>query len=341
LLLLAMAVSVVLGSIVVPSAGAAPSVGKPAAVVALGDSFASGEGGGNYVAGTRGEKGDWCHRSPSAYVQRTGLAGKAINLACSGAKSADVAFGATGHYTEGSQAQRLIDVARTNQVSAVFVQVGANDDPAFGSSVVGCVATFLTPGTPACSTSLAKNWPQRLAAMAPKVQRALADVRTAMTRAGYGDHDYHLVLMSYPSPLTETMTRTHGITGCPFRAEDTRWGRTVAAPQLSESLRGVARRANARFLDMSRAAEGHEACTKTGPEWVRRLTIAPRTFVSGGLAAAGHLAQESFHPNALGYGRLGSCVGQFVRTGDREAACRPGADGLLHLVPTTAAVAAG
>jgi hypothetical protein len=158
-----------------------------------------------------------------------------------------------------------------------------------------------------------------------------------MTRAGYRNQDYQLVLLSYPSPLTETMTRTHGIAGCPFRAEDARWGRTVAAPQLSATLRGVADRAGARFLDLSRATEGHEACTTAGPEWVRRLTIAPRTFVSGGLAAVGHLAQESFHPNALGYGQVATCVGQFVRAGDREAACRVGSDGVLHVVaPATA-----
>lgn len=341
LLLLTMALSCLLGSVTAPRADAAAPTGKPAAVVALGDSFAAGEGGGSYVVGTRGEHGDWCHRSPGAYVQHTGLAGTAIDLGCSGAKSADVAFGAPGHYTETSQAQRLSDVARTNQVSTVLVQVGANDDPAFASSVVGCVATFLTPGSPACSTSLAKNWSQRLAAMAPRVQRALTDVRTAMSRAGYSDQDYELVLLSYPSPLTETMTRTHGIAGCPFRAEDARWGRTVAAPQLSATLRGVAQRSGARFLDMSRAAEGHEACTTAGPEWVRRLTVSPQSFVSGGLAAAGHLAQESFHPNPLGYSRMGTCVGQFVRAGAREAACRVGSDGLLHASPITAATVAG
>lgn len=341
--LLTTAVSCLLGSAVVAPAraDAAPPDSRPAAIVALGDSFASGEGGGNYVTGTRGEHGDWCHRSPSAYVQRTGLPGKAINLACSGAKAADVGFGGTGHYSEGSQAQRLIDVARTNKVSTVLVQVGANDDPAFASSVVGCVATFLTPGTPACSTNLNKNWRQRLAAMAPRVERALTDVRTAMTRAGYGERDYQLVLLSYPSPLTETMTRTHGITGCPFRVEDARWGRTVAAPQLSEALRGAAQRADARFLDMSRATEGHEACTTAGPEWVRRLTISPQSFVKGGLAAAGHLAQESFHPNPLGYGRLGTCIGQFVRATYRQAACRVDSDGLLHVSSSAAPVAAG
>jgi lysophospholipase L1-like esterase len=305
---------------------------KPAAIVALGDSAASGEGAGGYAPGTRGEKGDWCHRSPKGYAQHTGLSGTVVNLACSGARSIDVAFDAPGHYTEGSQATRLAEVARTHRVTTVLVQLGANDEPAFGTSMVRCVAVFLSPGSPNCSSELAKQWPGRLASMGPRVERALADVRTAMRRADYRDQDYQLVLLSYPSPVTEDMTRTHGITGCPYRAEDARWGRTVGGPQLNTALRKVADHAGARFLDLSRATEGHEACTKSGAEWMRRLTVNPRAFVDGGLAAAGHLAQESFHLNAVGQSRVGSCLGAFVRSEDQQAACRVGSDGALHPV---------
>jgi lysophospholipase L1-like esterase len=305
---------------------------RPAAVVALGDSSAAGEGGGSYVAGTRGEKGDWCHRSPNAWIQRTGLGGTAINLACSGARSADVAFGAPGHYTEGSQAQRLQQVAQTHRVTAVFVQLGANDDPSFAATMVSCVTAFLAPSTPSCSSRLAKEWPKRVAAMGPRVERALGDVRTAMTRAGYQRQDYDLVLLSYPSPVTETMTRTHGITGCPYRAEDAKWGRTVAVPELNTALRTVADRVGARFLDLSRASEGHEACSIGKAEWTRRLAVNPKAFVDGGVAAVGHLAQESFHQNAVGYTRLGGCLGAFVRGDNRQAACRIGSDGNLHAV---------
>lgn len=322
-------VSVAMGA---PTAQAAPPPDKPAAIVALGDSSAAGEGAGRYVPGTRGERGNWCHRSPDAYVQRTGLPGRAINLACSGARSPDVAFGAPGHYTEKSQAERLTEVARTNRVSTVLVQLGANDEPAFGSTMVRCVAVFLSPGTPSCSSTLAKQWPGRLASMSPRVERALGDVRTALRRAGYADQDYQLVLLSYPSPVTETMTRSHGFTGCPYRAEDARWGRTVAAPQLNNALRKVADRVGARFLDLSRATEGHEACTRSGAEWMRRLTVNPRAFVDGGVAAVGHLAQESFHLNAVGHGKVAGCIGPFVRSGDRQAACRVGSDGALHPV---------
>lgn len=315
-----------------PLARAAPD--RPTAVVALGDSTAAGEGGGDYAAGTRGEHGDWCHRSANAYVQHTGLAEVAVNLACSGATSANVGFGPSVHDTEGSQAQRLISVARTHRVTVVITQFGANDDPGFGGSVVRCVIAYLDPSGPGCADTLAAQWPARVGAMAPKVAAALRDVRSAMRQAGYADSDYALVVASYPSPVTESMVHTHGFTGCPFRDADARWGRTEAVPQLSEALRGVAGQVGARFLDLSRATEGHEACSNKGPEWQRRLTVNAKAFAQGGLAAVGHLAQESFHPNATGDLQLAGCFAEFVRGGAGSARCLAGADGRLHATGT-------
>jgi lysophospholipase L1-like esterase len=314
-----------------PAAAPAPA-DRPTAVVALGDSSAAGEGAGSYEVGTRGEGGDWCHRSPNAYIAHTGLAETAVNLACSGASSANVGFGAARHYTEASQAQRLIAVARTHRVTMLVAQLGANDDPAFGPSVVSCVVAYLSPSRQGCSVALAEQWPNRLAAMRPKVAGALADVRSAMRQAGYSDQDYVLVVASYPSPVTESMPRTHGFSGCPFRVQDARWGRTEAVPQLSAALGEVAGKANARFLDLSRATEGHEACTTQGTEWVRRLTVNPKAFADGGLAAVSHLAQESFHPNALGDAQVGSCLAQFVQAGARSGKCVPSGAGALRAV---------
>ena len=319
-------------------AAAAPS--GPTTLVALGDSLAAGEGGGDYAAGTQGERGDWCHRSANAYVEHIGLADAVINLACSGATSTNVGFGPSVHDTEGSQAQRLVAVARTHRVTVVIAQFGANDDPGFGTSVVRCVVAYLTPAGPGCADTLAAQWPARLTAMAPKVAAALHDIRSAMQQAGYRDSDYTLVLASYPSPFTESMVHTHGFTGCPFRDADAKWGRTQAVPLLSESLRGVANQVGARFLDLSQATEGHEACTTKGPEWERRLTVNTKAFARDGLAAVRHLAQESFHPNATGDLQLAGCFAEFVRSGAAEgplsgrhrrpAACgryRPGKSG--------------
>lgn len=308
--------------------------------MALGDSSASGEGAGDYEPGTGGERGDWCHRSSHAYIRQTGLASTSVNLACSGAASAQVGFGTARRYTEGSQARRLVAVARSHRVTTVVAALGANDDPGFVDVVVRCVAVFLNPALPGCSATLADQWRGRLAGMAPKVERALRDVRAAMREAGYRDQDYTLVLASYPSPVTESMVAAHGL-GCPFRAEDARWGRGVAVPQLSAALAGVAEQVGARFLDMSRAAEGLEACTDAGQEWQHRLTVDPEAFVRGGPSGAGHLAQESFHLNAAGHGQLAGCLTEFVKAGGTKARCVPGSDGRLHALAAGANQARG
>jgi len=332
------AVLVLSAVVVVPQAVASqPADDRQTAVVSLGDSAISGEGAGEYEPGTMGENGDWCHRSANALVHRTSLADKTINLACSGANAANVSLADTEHYTEGSQARRLIEVARQYRVTTVIVQVGTNDDPAFADTVLDCIAKWLNPFGSGCADKLETEWPQRLQAMAPKVEAAVADVRTAMREAGYADGDYDFVLTSYASPLTERMDDVlHGPQGCPVRIDDAGYGRTTVVPQLSEALRGVADRTGVRFLDFSRATEGHEACSgfdDSSTEWQNRITVDPWAWVNGGLDAIGiHLAQESFHPNATGHAQLGACVTEFVTSDAPSAACVAGSDGNLHAV---------
>jgi lysophospholipase L1-like esterase len=325
------------GALTVAAATAAPADTRPTAVVSLGDSAISGEGAGDYEPGTRGENGDWCHRSANALIHKTQLAQRTINLACSGANSANVSLADTTHYTEGSQARRLIDVARANRVTAVLVQVGTNDEPQFADTVLSCVAAWVNPFGSSCASTMRGQWPQRLAAMAPRVERAVADVRSAMSQAGYADADYSLVLTSYASPVTERMDEIlHGPQGCPFRLSDARWGRTEAVPQLAAALRGVASRSGVKFLDFSRATEGREACSggsSSASEWQNRITVDPFAWVYGGLDAIGiHMAQQSFHPNARGHAQLGRCVTEFVSSGATSANCLRGSDGNLHPV---------
>ncbi|WP_308283291.1 GDSL-type esterase/lipase family protein [Pseudonocardia nigra] len=317
-------------------AAAQPADERPEAVVALGDSAAAGDGAGDYEPGTRGENDNWCHRSAHAYVHRTGLATESVNLACSGADAANVAFGPEVHYIEGSQAQRLIEVARGNRVSTVILQVGANDDAALIATGIACIRAFLDPREPPCRETIGPLVPERMAATAPKVEAAVRDVQEAMRQAGYADRDYALVLASYASPVTEHMIPLQAVQGCPYSKADAGWGRTVLFPALSAALRGVAERTGARFLDFTRATEGYEACSRAvaGEEWQRRITVEPEAFVYGGLDAFGyHLAQESFHPNASAHAEMGRCIGEFVQSGAAEAACVAGADGRARLEP--------
>ncbi len=320
-------------------APAAAADDRPTAVVALGDSTASGDGAGDYVPGTRGEDGNWCHRSAHAYVHRTSLAAESVNLACSGAEAADVGFGTDTHYTEGSQAARLVDVARQYRVTTVVLQVGANDDAELTGTGLACIRAFLDLSEPPCRETLGPLVPDRVAATAAKVETVVRDVQEAMRRAGYPDGGYALVLASYAAPVTDVMVPLAGARGCPYSSADAGWGRTVLFPALSESMRGAAERTGARFLDMVRATEGFEACSRTPftEEWQRRITVDPEAFVYGGLDAVGyHLAQESFHPRAAAHAEMGRCIGEFVRTDTATGACVAGADGRMRLDGATA-----
>ena len=313
-----------------------PPDGAPRVVVAMGDSTVSGEGAGDYEEGTDGEDGDWCHRSANASIHHTGLTDvvEAVNLACSGAPSAQVGLGDTEQYTEGSQAQRLRAIARDKRVVAIQVAVGANDDPGFSHVLDGCVQAWFDRGKPGCATAN-DDWQSKVDKMVPKATRALADIRSVMLDAGYQPTDYALVLQSYAAPVAPgARPELLNLNGCPLRAEDLRWVSETAVPVITEGVRRLAREADARFLDLSRAGVGREACSRTDPgqEWFARLAVRWSDLQDDD--RAGHALQESFHPNAAGHAEFGRCLGEFLRTTDRAAACLPGADGRLHPAPT-------
>jgi hypothetical protein len=321
-----------------PSPLPGPPVQSPRIVVALGDSTISGEGAGSYEPGTDGEGGNWCHRSSNASVHHVDLAGVdgTINLACSGAPSAQVGLGDVVQYTEPSQAERLGHVAKQNRVVAVVVAAGANDDPGFSHVLDQCVQTWFDRSRPGCGEAIGLEWQERVDVMVPKLVRALRGVRAALRGVGYRDVDYDLVVQSYAAPVGPNVADgLQDLSGCPFRSEDLRWVRDTAMPIMTDGLRQAARLAGARFLDLSRAGTGREACSggdDVGREWFRRLAVQWTDLHSD--ERAQHALQESFHPNANGHAQFGRCLGEFLATSDRAAACLAGADGNLHAATT-------
>ncbi len=142
----------------------------PTAIVSLGDSFISGEGGrwlgnGSERAGTRsgtdraavtcggwgcdyapervygGSEGNDCHRSDMAPIVSASIpVEERFNLACSGARLRNLwpaASGGESHFGEEPQVDRLERVARRAEVRMVVVTAGAND-VGFGDLVAGC-----------------------------------------------------------------------------------------------------------------------------------------------------------------------------------------------------------
>jgi lysophospholipase L1-like esterase len=323
------------------AAGATAADDRPTAIVSLGDSAISGEGAGDYEAGTDGPQ-DYCHRSLNALIHETAIPGvrTTINLACSGAATSDIRIGGTSHYTEPSQADQLRTLARQYDVKMLVLEVGANDDPAFSDTVLACVQAWLNPFSAGCRDTVGASWPDRVAAMAPKVEAVVDDLRTVMREDGYADDSYQFVLQSYASPVTENMAWYHAFQGCPFRTDDARWGRTTAVPLLAEALRGVADRTGVRFLDLARATEGHEACTRASSQWwITPLVVDYGQILVSGITS--HIVQQSFHPNALGHAQMGHCLTEFAALTVRTGSCLRGADGNLHAAAAAATAAVG
>ncbi|MDV6014005.1 GDSL-type esterase/lipase family protein [Haloechinothrix sp. LS1_15] len=324
---------VVLGEPDEPEPG--PPEDAPRALVGLGDSTMSGDGAGSYVPGTDGEDGNWCRRSTRAAIHRTSLPGidETINLACSGARARHVQLGDEERYGEPSQTEQLAEIAETHRIVAVVVAVGANDDPGFTRLMTQCIQAWF--GGAPCSESFAPEWEDTIQAMVPKVVQALDDIRTVMADADYAEDDYQLVLQSYASPLSPDIAEeVRNLGGCPFTETDLEWVRTEGVEGLNAGLREAAAEAEARFLDLSSAGQGREACTggqDPSTEWFTRLTVEWEALEDTDRAR--QAARESFHPNAAGHAQVGSCLSQFLAGDAQQAACLVGEDGNLRAAP--------
>ena len=209
----------------------------PTAIVSLGDSFISGEGGrwmgnGSDPFGTRSgtdraavgcdgwgrcgyepelvygaSEGDRCHRSDVAPIESAPVGvDRRVNLACSGARAENVvptALGGVAHFGEPPQADALAGLAAEADVRMVVVTVGAND-AGFGDLVAGCALDWVRSSEHVpvlCAPSAQAALASALPATERRVRWALAGVRWAMANAGYLRTEYRLVAMGYASPL--------------------------------------------------------------------------------------------------------------------------------------------
>ena len=277
-----------------------------------------------------------CHRSDVAPIESVPVAvGEKANLACSGAKAANLwpaAMGALPHFGEPPQADALVAVAARDDVRMIVVTVGAND-VGFGRLVAGCALDWARSSGDdpvLCRESARADLDAAIPAMTRRVRRALAGVRATMVSAGYTRSDYRLVVMGYASPLPpgrwirypEGGWSRLNLGGCPIWNADADWAAGEATGSIDAVLRSAAAEAGAEFLDVRHALDGHQLCDsrsrRVGPEgpspssaeWVRRLA-----FVQGS-------SRESLHPNAYGQRALGACIGLFYASPAGDYACR-------------------
>ncbi len=150
------------GSILAIGGSTPTAAAPPTAAVAVGDSFISGEGAGDYDAvvdrdgisqgyqdfSAPNDNAYFCHRSPNAEVEVAALAGidERFNIACSGAVPRDIglpSFTRDRGRLVASQIEQLRAIAATHDIDLVVVDLGANS-VGFGDVASKCIGKFLT-----------------------------------------------------------------------------------------------------------------------------------------------------------------------------------------------------
>ena len=285
-----------------------------------------------YVGGTAA---NGCHRSDVAEVHSARLpVMRRINIACSGAVTANLlrssSGGTTGH-SESPQADQLIPSARSHRIRMIGVSVGGND-LGFASIVTACFQAYLTRGAPCSQTHAAALSDARLAETTSKIERVIDEIRSVMRDAGHGDADYRLVLQTYPVViprasetryLQEDPRRT--VEGCPFYDADLNWAQDVAAPRIGRAVKAAAAARGVEVLELLHAFAGHEVCAKTTAAASMLATPSPGRSEWGRAVSASTIAQgqiqELFHPNAYGQMALGACLGALYAAHRGSYAC--------------------
>lgn len=297
----------------------------PTAIVSLGDSFISGEGGGSY--GASAENG--CDRSATAPIRSAPIeVDEKVNLACSGAKTVNIWRAESGgkpHRGEPPQADQLAALARRFDVKLIALTVGAND-LGFGAIVADCALDWArsSPDDPRyCHRDAQRKIEEGLPAATRDLRKAIREIRTAMTSAGHGRADYRLLVMGYASPFPagdqirypeSGWTRlTEG--GCPVWNADANWAKRKALPVIAAMMRSAATAEDAEYLDLQEALAGHEVCVRA-TEWFRRLSLTDGQV------------RESLHPNPIGQRVIGHCLAVAWGEAPDRYACGPGVEAI-------------
>ncbi len=220
----------------------------PSAAVAMGDSFISGEGAGDYQAvtdvnGTSQGFPGWsaansnpyfCHRSANASINQAALTGisRRFNIACSGARPADMASDSAaraGGRTVASQISQLRAIAQTSDIDLVLLGIGSNNSSfTFGEVAAECAGRFVgdgftgwwevwihfinwVSGTPINERPCSDDDLGTLAQFSAAQAETTAAVREVLTVLDEIDADgqHRVVLQDYTNPLPQTYAQQY------------------------------------------------------------------------------------------------------------------------------------
>ncbi|HCT77706.1 MAG TPA: hypothetical protein DGT23_14170 [Micromonosporaceae bacterium] len=300
-----------------------PIANRKTAVVTMGDSEISGEGVGNYEAGTHtdGPPANWCDRSLDQAVWRlTITVDVRYNVSCSGGEPAHMQEGnGRTQWNELNQGDNLAIKARNTRMRLIWIVAGANGEGniQFGPVVTDCTKRRLFFQGP-CWSTYTNVWATRVAGSQQSVTNAVNSVKQTMTDAGYLRTDYELVVMGYPGPASPDVEDNPNFPGwydggCTIYLADLAFARNKAVPMFERGIRAAAIATGARYLDASRLFHGHEVCEDN--PWARGL------YIENGNIFDENAARQSYHPNFRGHGAFTQCMSAFYNSGWATASC--------------------
>ncbi|MGX1907717.1 GDSL-type esterase/lipase family protein [Streptomyces phaeochromogenes] len=181
-----------------PPEDPAPAQGGNKVLVAVGDSYMSGEGASRYFEGTNDVRGNHCRRAPSAYAVKIADQGERFDgiqfIACSGARTFDVIAGTAGGRAQDgvsdTQVDQLTKLGSSLRPALVIVSLGGND-AGFATLGGACIA----PGPCDTQRSLFEG-------NLGSVKDALVATYRSLKRALPAG--VPIVAVPYPQPIAET-----------------------------------------------------------------------------------------------------------------------------------------
>lgn len=268
----------------------AASPASAAGVLALGDSYSSGQGAGAYDRATTGG-GNTCWRSgrawPQRLAQRLGLTALP-SLACDGARTPEVVTSDKRRNQVERRVSQLSRIAGSPEI--VTITIGGND-VGFASVLRHCVAERN------CVKRYARPTGDLLLADIRNLERELPGVYRAIQAAA---PTARVVVVGYPRLFPRAIPRSE-VGNCAA------WNRISSAEvrylnartgSLNEAIRRAAVGGNVGFVDVAEAFDGRELrCTGGG--FVNRLRLR---------AGVPPYQRSSFHPTAAGHERIAEVV---------------------------------
>lgn len=277
-----------------PAPAPTPPTGRERAeagdYVALGDSFSSGEGAGDYLDDTDTDD-NTCHRSGNAYGQVVhsggNFTGNLVFGACSGGVVDDY-FGESGQAGEPPQADLI-----GPDTSLVTISMGGNDF-GFADVLTTCVTSLRSCARDEHDREVRDRIDQ-------EAQRLVAMYLDMRARAGA---DARLLVLGYPRMFPQDPNRPVSLS-VSISAKERRWLNQMA-DHANAAIKEAVAAANAQgadieYVDVTHALAGHELGTKD--PWLNDLSL-------HGFPPS--VNPESFHPNAAGQAAFAEAVNQAI-----------------------------